>query len=328
VVRGIPVVYVNYIGYDIVAHHAGPHTFDAMSTLGGIDRQIRKIHRTISKKAPRHYDLVVLSDHGQTKSIPFSKLYGQTVAGLIEGKLKTPSSQTGGYSPESTYLSTLLSEMALVENAFAPPRLVKSRRRLEQIRSRVWAETNDHVDQKGIVVCCSGNLAHVYFSESPGRVTMERLLKFMPTFIDVLVSHPGIGFVVTTNETGEIFVIGKHGLHRLRSGEVEGEDPLLHYGNGDNLKRELTLLCEYPSSGDVIINGALLADKTVVTFEEQIGTHGGAGGPQTEPFIIFPEHFDGNAPDIRSPEEMHRFLMSQTGRKRRDHTLAERSGEK
>ena len=34
IIRGIPVVYANYIGYDIVAHHAGPHTSDAISTLG------------------------------------------------------------------------------------------------------------------------------------------------------------------------------------------------------------------------------------------------------------------------------------------------------
>ncbi len=323
-VRGIPIVYVNYIGYDIVAHHAGPHTFDAISTLGGIDRQIRKISRTITKRAPRQYDLVVLSDHGQSRSIPFSMLYGQTVAGFIEEKLKTPSTQTRSDISERAYFSTLMSEMELVENAFAPPPLIRSRRTLERINSRVWEESDGQKAQKGIVVCSSGNLAHVYFSESAGRVTTEQLLKFYPTFLDVLVSHPGIGFVVTMNEAGEVFVMGKLGMRRLRSGEVEGKDPLRLYGDG-KLAQELLRLCEYPSSGDVILNGSFLDNGAVVSFEEQVGTHGGVGGLQTEPFVIYPERFDGESKEIQTPEDMHRFLMAILDRKPTELPTLERS---
>ncbi|NIM18865.1 MAG: hypothetical protein GTO42_02420 [Candidatus Latescibacteria bacterium] len=309
-VRGAPVVYVNYIGYDIVAHHAAPHSFDALSTLSGIDRQIRKISRTIAKRASRKYDLVLLSDHGQSKSVPFSWLFGQTVAEFIEDKLKTRSTQSAGNTAETSYLATLLREMGRVEIASAPTRLVRSRKTLERIHTRVWEEPTGREDRKGIIVCSSGNLAHVYFTESPGKVTIERLMTFFPTFLDLLVSHPGIGFVVTTNEEGEIFVMGKNGMRCLRSGEIEGEDPLPPYGDEKLLTREITLLCEYPHSGDVIINGCLLDDGSVVCFEDQIGTHGGAGGSQTEPFIIYPRRYHDHSIEIRNPEEMHRFLSS------------------
>lgn len=34
VVRGVPAVYTTFVGYDEVAHYAGPDTEDAMRTLG------------------------------------------------------------------------------------------------------------------------------------------------------------------------------------------------------------------------------------------------------------------------------------------------------
>ncbi|MFH1754483.1 MAG: phage holin family protein [Candidatus Latescibacterota bacterium] len=329
-VRGIPVVYVNYVGYDIVSHHSGPHTHDAISTLSGIDRQILKINRAITNKAARHYDLVVLSDHGQSRSIPFTMLHGQTLAGLIEEKLKTPSTQTMSNTAERTYFATLLSEMELVENAFAPPPLIRGRRTLEKIQGRVRDEPEAAAELKGIVVCSSGNLAHVYFTESPGRVTTEQLLKYFPTFLDMLVSHPGIGFVVTINEDGEILVMGKRGMHRLRSGQVEGKDPLrlYHEDDGRKLGRELLRLCEYPSAGDVIINGSFLDNGAVVTFEDQVGTHGGAGGLQTEPFIVYPKRYDSRFTDIGSSEEMHDFLSWILSNGVEDHRFTERSQER
>jgi uncharacterized membrane protein YvlD (DUF360 family) len=326
-VRGIPVVYVNYIGYDIVSHHSGPHTFDAISTLSAIDRQIWKINRAITHKAARQYDIIVMSDHGQSRSIPFSMLYGQTLAGFIEEKLKTPSTQTPGDTAERAYFATLLSEMELAESAFAPPPLMRARRTLEKIQSRVWDEPVTTEELKGIVVCSSGNLAHVYFSESPGRVTTEQLLKYFPTFLDLLVSHPGIGFVVTINEDGEILVMGKRGMRRLKSGQVEGKDPLHLYAtsNSDKLERGLRKLCEYPSSGDVILNGSFLDNGAVVTFENQVGTHGGAGGLQTEPFVIYPERYNRRFTEINSPEEMHEFMSWIMADGVKERRVAERS---
>ena len=48
----------------------------------------------------------------------------------------------------------------------------------------------------------------------------------------------------------------------------------------------------------------------VVTFEEQVGTHGGLGGPQTSPFVVYPRRFRGIDDKLRNPADMHRFLHS------------------
>ena len=38
VIRGAPTIYTTFVGYDEVAHHAGPDTSDAMGTLRAFDR--------------------------------------------------------------------------------------------------------------------------------------------------------------------------------------------------------------------------------------------------------------------------------------------------
>ena len=162
------------------------------------------------------------------------------------------------------------------------------------------------------MVCSNGNLAHVYFPEVPGRVTTEWLMEKNPSFIEALVSHAGIGFVITTNTENEVLMMGKAGMRRLRSGVVEGTDPLEPYIDGldrDVLIQSLLQLCDYPNSGDVILNGALIGPGTVISFEDQIGTHGGVGGEQTEPFVIFPSRYRRRVP-MRNPSEMHGFLTA------------------
>jgi len=50
----------------------------------------------------------------------------------------------------------------------------------------------------------------------------------------------------------------------------------------------LHYLAHFPHAGDLIVLGAVNPDGKVVTFEEQVATHGGLGGPQLRPFIAWP----------------------------------------
>ena len=82
-------------------------------------------------------------------------------------------------------------------------------------------------------------------------------------------------------------VFGPKGTRYLDEDRVEGEDPTTLFGPHTimSLKREdamlhapdLLLISQYdPELGEV------------AAFEELIGSHGGLGGPQTEPFILHP----------------------------------------
>ena len=65
VLAGRPVVYTTFLAYDEVAHHSGVERPDTLAVLRRVDRAIARSPPR-SPHAPRPYQLVVLSDHGQT----------------------------------------------------------------------------------------------------------------------------------------------------------------------------------------------------------------------------------------------------------------------
>jgi hypothetical protein len=89
--------------------------------------------------------------------------------------------------------------------------------------------------------------------------------------------------------------IGRDGVRYLDQDRVEGVDPTTLFGPHTvmSLKREdgmihapdILLLSQYdPELGEV------------AAFEELIGSHGGLGGPQTEPFILHPADWELDEP--------------------------------
>ena len=65
-----PAVYATFSSYDEVAHHSGLERSDTMEALRKLDRQFGRIDRARAF-APRPYEFVVLSDHGQTQGATF-----------------------------------------------------------------------------------------------------------------------------------------------------------------------------------------------------------------------------------------------------------------
>ncbi|MEE9271639.1 MAG: phage holin family protein [Candidatus Krumholzibacteria bacterium] len=311
IVRGIPIIFANFIGYDMVAHYAGPDSRNALSTLTGIDRRFKHISRTIRKKARKHFDMIILSDHGQTRCVSFSGLYGKSLEKVIQDKLEHGQVRHLPRTGELAYFDTLLREMRMVEDAYGTIPIRRGRRTLERLHARIKEEVTEEKAAGGVVVCPSGNLAHVYFTEVPERLRVDYLMEKYATLIEYLVSHPGIGFLIATNSEGELLMMGKGGMRKLRSGEIDGEDPLAPYTSGHDpqqLVDALVQMSSYPSAGDLILNGTILPDRTVVSFENQRGTHGGLGGQQTEPFIIYPRRFRGTKDQVQNPVDVHNFI--------------------
>ena len=311
IVRGTPIIYANYVGYDMVAHYTGPVSADALGVLTRIDRQIRKISRTISRKAPRRYDLVVIADHGQTPSVPFRRLYGKTLSDLIGETLQQRTAEPKGSTAELGYFRTLVREIQQADQAYGKRSLRTQRRTLERLSVKMSDSATEENGEEAFVVCASGNLAHVYLTHTPERLTTERLLEDHSTLVETLVGHPGIGFVMTVRGNGDILVIGRNGARKLPSGDIEGVDPLLPFLDGRDdasVLKALTELGGFPHSGDLVINGNLLKKDFVVTFEDQVGTHGGLGGPQTAPFILYSRRLGKRRQNLRDPSQIHDFL--------------------
>jgi hypothetical protein len=103
VIRGAPSIYVTWPGYDEVAHHSGPWSSDAFGVLKKYDRVIRRVRYYITHKSPRPYDLMILSDHGQSFGATFKQRYGCTLTEFIQQHLPegTSASQQSGGTPAS-----------------------------------------------------------------------------------------------------------------------------------------------------------------------------------------------------------------------------------
>ena len=88
--------------------------------------------------------------------------------------------------------------------------------------------------------------------------------------------------------------LGANGIHYLNDSHVVGEDPL--DGFGRNAARHLKREDSFIDAPDILVMS--LHDQLtgeVAAFEELVGCHGGLGGPQTQPFVLYPS-------DLRSSD--------------------------
>ena len=84
--RGRPAVYATFASYDEVAHHSGLERADTFEALRKLDQQFARIERA-RRYAPRPYEIVVLSDHGQTQGATFKQRHGYGLDELVERSL-------------------------------------------------------------------------------------------------------------------------------------------------------------------------------------------------------------------------------------------------
>ena len=63
--RGTPVIYMDYTDYDEIAHHSGPERPESLDALDGVDRELGRLEKAAAD-APRPYRFVILADHGQS----------------------------------------------------------------------------------------------------------------------------------------------------------------------------------------------------------------------------------------------------------------------
>jgi hypothetical protein len=81
--RGLPVVHLNFLGYDEQSHRRGPDSDFAHWTLKGIDQAVKRIDQAAGRSMHRDYDVWVYSDHGQIKTKPYEKKTGEPVSQVV-----------------------------------------------------------------------------------------------------------------------------------------------------------------------------------------------------------------------------------------------------
>ena len=266
--RGRPAIYATFSSYDEVAHHSGLERADTLEALRKLDQQFGRIDRA-RRYAPRPYELVVLSDHGQTQGATFKQRNGYGLDDLVERSLETTGvAGIAGGDEQSSMVGHALGE--------ATGRTPKEEKRSKK----------DVSDQPAVVLG-SGNLGLVYLMDERRRLTLEELDERHPRLIPALRSHPHVGWVLVRSSEHGPLALGANGTHYLANGRVEGDDPLEPFSPG--AAAHLLRTDGFEHVADLMIGS--FYDPVLeegCAFEELICFHGGLGGPQTEPFILSP----------------------------------------
>jgi len=298
VLRGAPSIYVTWPGYDEVAHHSGPWSSYAFGVLQHYDEVISSMLDIIENKAPRPYNLVVLSDHGQSFGATFKQRYGydlkEYIETLIPEHVKVHSSFGGDEGSMS--VTAMKAELDNVHEQGGGSAIGK---KVIQGTKKFLPDESEAMDGESaiealagldvnITVCGSGNIAQVYFDFSDHKIKLDELNEAYPGLVDEMVQHEGIGVVVGYDSDGVPIAVGKTGKRNLHTGEVEGEDPMKMFGDPDLRAEQMRRIADFPHAGDLIVNSTVYPDGTVAAMEELIGNHGGMGGEQTDAFLFHP----------------------------------------
>jgi uncharacterized membrane protein YvlD (DUF360 family) len=316
ILRGAPAIYTLYAGYDEIAHHSGPYSPDTNRTLCQFDKQVARIQRVIEEKARRPYEILILSDHGQSFGLTFKQRYGISILEYIQQLLPQHAtlSGSGGGDDGTIGVSAMLDELNNMNETEQGGRtgqaVLRGAQRL--IQSNLDQQDSfQEVKPANITLAYGGNGAMVYFDLYPRKITLNELNEAYPGMVDQLVQHEGIGFVVAYNDDFQPVAFGKQGARDLQTGEVVGQDPLLPFGDVDFRAWQLARLANFENSGDLILNSTLYPDGSVAALEELIGNHGGLGGEQTDSYLFHPG--DLQVPKLRGAFEIKALLDSRRG---------------
>jgi uncharacterized membrane protein YvlD (DUF360 family) len=265
--KGRPAVYATFSSYDEVAHHSGLERADTMEALRKLDQQFGRIERA-RRYAARPYELVVLSDHGQTQGATFKQRNGYGLDELVERSL-----EHGGV----TEIADGDEQQSMVGHAIGEATGTKKKERPK----------ND-VSDRDVIVLGSGNLGLVYLMEERRRLTLEELNERHPRLLPALRNHPHVGWLLVRSEQDGAVVLGGEGTHYLASGRIEGVDPLAAFP--PNAPQHLLRTDGFAHVADIMVGSFYDAGlEEGCAFEELISFHGGLGGPQTRPFLLYPE---------------------------------------
>lgn len=159
------------------------------------------------------------------------------------------------------------------------------------------------------IVLASGNLGLIYFTDWSDRMTYEQIEDAFPGLISGLAHHEGIGFVMVKSDIYDTIVLSNDDVLYLDTEEYYGNHFLDSFG--ENTIRKLKRTDEFAHVPDILVNSAYDIDsEEVYAFEELIGSHGGAGGNQQYPFILYPSEWSLEE-EIFGSENVYKFFKSE-----------------
>ena len=205
----------------------------------------------------------------------------------------------------------MYAEMSSNEDHFAEAYIPFSDK-IKYFKNKRKAYKEQKLLESEIVVLASGNLAMIYLTQWGHRLTYEEINEKFPDMINKIIDNEYIGFVLVRSSQKGDMAIGKNGTYYLDTDEIEGENPLKGFGN--NIVQHLKRNSSFKYTPDILVNSFYDAENDeVCAFEELVGSHGGVGGSQSEPFILYPSEWNLPDEEIVGAENIYRILKTNLG---------------
>ena len=248
IARGLPIVHMNFVGYDDHAHRRGARSFFARWPLRGVDLAIASVWRAAQSSKRRDYDVWIYSDHGQEVTQAYRLATGMTLQEAVKRFCEGP---LCGVGPDNSGESEYPYRNARAQE---PPQTQR------------------------IEVTAMGNVAHMY---PPPQTSPEQL----DQFAQALVRQGRIPAIAVNGPAGAVRFWTEEGILRL-PGDAErlfGVDhPFL-----EDVTEDLLALCRHPSSGALVLFG-WKAGREPMSFALEGGAHAGFGPEETNAFALLP----------------------------------------
>ena len=288
--RGRPAVYATLSSYDEVAHHSGLERHDTLEALRKLDKQLGRIARA-GRYAPRPYEIVVLSDHGQTQGATFKQRNGYGLDELVRRSIDARPVQTLLGGDENETAVGLALDEATRRRCAAP----------------ITKGGKKSLDDQAVVVLGSGNLGLIYLMEERHRLTLEEIEARHPRLV------PGSSHASPRRlrprplrRTGARRARGSRALDI--STRIACKARTLSRLLGER-RQHLARSDGFEHAPDLFVNS--FYDPQLdegCAFEELISFHGGMGGSQTRPFILAPVELPLPEQPIVGAAEVHAIL--------------------
>jgi uncharacterized membrane protein YvlD (DUF360 family) len=316
--RGTRSIYVDYVDYDEVAHHAGVLRPESLEALEAVDAVLHQLE-LVASAAPRRYRFVVLSDHGQAQGTVFADRYGEDLAALVARLASSDVAASDDDVEGWGRTRALVGELASTSGVGG--RTMKNASEAMDARDR--NEPNAVTPGDGAVhraeekpakgdeifhVFGSGNLGLIYVRGEKQRLDRQVLHERFPGLVDGLAKHPGVGFVVVQDQDGPV-ALGNNGWRRLDDGHVEGDDPLVPFG--PYAPEFVRRVAHRPEAPDIYVNSLVdPGTEEVAAFEGLVGCHGGLGGWQDRACIVVPSDLPFPTERVVGADAMHVALRT------------------
>jgi hypothetical protein len=181
------------------------------------------------------------------------------------------------------------------------------------VRELVWPQKYWVSQRHDVVVTFSSSLAHVYFADSEAPLTLPDIARDRRRshLYASLLAHPGVGVLFSRLNNG-VHVETPSGRALIIGEELEvleGSNPMERYGLEPCVLRAIASLVRQVNAGDIVLFGAY-DGYDIISYDDQVGAHGSAGGDQVWPFLVTPAPVDVSGERIEDARDIHRVVMT------------------